>query len=177
MYSCKSLFTIICFSSQLQLEVTVHRFYFITTTYISHYSQFFSHHNYSLKSLFTVCFSHHNYSFEVNVHSLNLITNTVISYYSQFLSHHTYSLKSLFTVFISSQLQLYVTVDSFYLITTKVWSHCHSFYLITTTTFSHRWQIISHHNYSLKSLFTGFVSPDLQFEVNVYIFYLITSTA
>jgi len=43
-------------SSQLQFEVTVHSVYLITTTVISHYSQFLSHQSYSLKSLFTVFF-------------------------------------------------------------------------------------------------------------------------
>jgi hypothetical protein len=129
-YSLKSLFTV-CISSQLQLEVTVHGLYLITTTAWSHHSQFLSHHNYSYKSLFTVFVR---------------ITTTAWSHYSQFLSHRTYSLKLLFTLFISPDLQFEITVHSFYLTRPKVWSHyshcfispdlqfeinVHIFYLIT----------------------------------------------
>jgi hypothetical protein len=50
-YSYASLFTVLLFPSQLQLEVTIHSFFLITTIAWSHYSQFFSRHNYNLKSL------------------------------------------------------------------------------------------------------------------------------
>jgi hypothetical protein len=47
----------------------------ITTTALSHCSQFLSHHNYSYKSLFTVFISSQQ-QFEVTVHSFFLITTT-----------------------------------------------------------------------------------------------------
>jgi hypothetical protein len=72
------------------------------------------------------------------------------------VSHHNHSLKSLFTDFISSQkkLKLYVTIHSFYLITTIVWGHCSHF--------------LSHNNYSLKSLFTVFISSQLHLWVTIH---------
>jgi hypothetical protein len=120
----------------------------INTTIItlSHCWQFLSHHNYSLKSLFTA------------------------------LSHQTYNLKSMITVVISSQLHFEVNVHSFHFITTTVWSDCSQFYVITTTTLSHCSQLLSHHNYSLKSMFRIFISSQLLFEVNVHSVYVITTT-
>ena len=103
-------------------------------------STFLSHRNYSLRSLFTVCISS-QLQLEVTIHSFYLITTTVISPYSQFL--------------FASQLQLEVTIHSFYLIGPTVWSYC-----------SH---CLSHQTYSLKSLFTVFISPDLKFEVTIHI--------
>jgi len=69
----------------------------------------------------------------------------------------------LFTVVISSQLQLYITIHSFYIITTTAWSHySQSCFLITTTAWSHCSQYLSLHNYGYKLLFTAFISSKLQ---------------
>jgi len=158
-------------------------FYLITTTVISHCSQFVSHHNYSFKSLFTVFISsqlqfevtvHSFFSsqlhFEVTVHIFYLSTTTVISHFSQFLSHHNYRLKSLFTVVISSQLQFEVTVHSFFSSQLYFEVTVDIFYLITSTVISHFSQFLFHHPYSMKSLFTIFISSQLQFEITVHSF-------
>jgi hypothetical protein len=50
------------------------------------------------------------------------------------------------------------------------------FYLTRPTVWSQCSQFLSHHNYSLKSLFTAFISSQLQFEVTVHSFFLITTT-
>jgi len=151
----KCLFTVFI-SSQLQFEGTVHSFFVITTTDLSHYSQFLFNHSNSLKSK---CFC---------LFSLYIIYSCFISY------HKEIKINVIFiAMYFSAQLQAEITVQSFYLITTTVTIHYSQF---LTTVISHSSQFLSHHNYSFKSLFTVFISSQVQFEVTLHIFFLITTT-